>query len=345
MKMKRRLQWIDMAKCLGILIVLMNHGNVKIPYVNFAGGMFYVPIFFMVAGYTYRVGKDSFWEFLKTKAKRLLIPYFLYNLFLFAFFFIKDSILTGNVTIDSFFPLLGIVYSRNCLYPMTSADNIYFMTVLNAPTWFLTALFVSLVIYEAITRLCKNNYRQMSIFVLAGMLFGNALYVFCPVLLPWSLDSVWFFVIWIHIGYYLKKRHRIALLWKDRILLAAYMVMLFAGCYYNGSANISVGDFGRNLYIGIINAALASLVVMLLCALLEGKIPKVITDIGEHTLDILCMHLFVFMFIKTGLDIVLPIAVKENVMLMTICNMVMVLTAMLLITYVKKGLKHGEKNA
>ena len=141
---KKRVLWLDIAKALGILVVLLVHTGKSFGPVSFFGGMFYMPIFFILAGMTFRYKpEERFGSFVKKKAKRLLVPYFGYNLFLFLFFFLKNDLLAGQVSAESFFPLLGILYSRNCLFPMDSPANVYFMQILNAPTWFLTGMFVS----------------------------------------------------------------------------------------------------------------------------------------------------------------------------------------------------------
>ena len=40
---KTRAGWIDIAKVLGLVIVLMNHAELSAGGVNYFGGMFYVP--------------------------------------------------------------------------------------------------------------------------------------------------------------------------------------------------------------------------------------------------------------------------------------------------------------
>ena len=77
---KERMGWVDIAKIFGLIIVLMNHADLVIGPVNFLGGMFYVPIFFVLAGYTYKYRPEvPFAQVTKKKAKRLLIPYAAYN--------------------------------------------------------------------------------------------------------------------------------------------------------------------------------------------------------------------------------------------------------------------------
>ena len=94
---KRREDWIDCLKCIAILIVMMNHLGLTIPGFSFWGGMFFVPIFFLLSGYTYHTKEETFGRFLKRKAKRLLLPYITANAILFVFFFVKESLL-GSIS-------------------------------------------------------------------------------------------------------------------------------------------------------------------------------------------------------------------------------------------------------
>ncbi|MBD5105632.1 MAG: acyltransferase family protein [Lachnospiraceae bacterium] len=84
--MASRKAYIDVAKFLGIFLVLMNHIELIVPFVNFYGGMFYVPVFFVAAGMTFYNKEEGIFVFAGKKAKRLLIPYLICNGFLYAFF-------------------------------------------------------------------------------------------------------------------------------------------------------------------------------------------------------------------------------------------------------------------
>ena len=95
-KTKHRENWLDIAKFFGITMVVLNHMDLNIPVITFFGGMFYMPLFFVAAGYTYKNKGEDFKTFALGKAKRLLIPYILCNVFLVAFFtvlnFLKASV-------------------------------------------------------------------------------------------------------------------------------------------------------------------------------------------------------------------------------------------------------------
>ena len=66
-----RKTYVDFAKCIAILFVLMNHIGLTIPYVSNFGGMFYVPIFFVLAGFTYHAKEESYISFVSKKAKKV----------------------------------------------------------------------------------------------------------------------------------------------------------------------------------------------------------------------------------------------------------------------------------
>ena len=50
---KKRIAWLDAAKAIGILVVLLVHTGRSFGLVSYYGGMFYMPIFFVTAGMTF----------------------------------------------------------------------------------------------------------------------------------------------------------------------------------------------------------------------------------------------------------------------------------------------------
>lgn len=202
---KTRAGWIDIAKVLGLVIVLMNHAELSAGGVNYFGGMFYVPVFFVLAGYTFRLRPgESFSAFAKKKAKRLLLPYVGYNAFFFLFFFVKDQLLGGQPLREAGVSLLGILYSRSYLYAGETAGQTVLMRILNGPTWFLTGLFTALLVFWLLMTWAKGSRKKL----LAGMavcLCAAWGFSFLPVLLPWSLDTLWFHMVLLGAGVLLRE--------------------------------------------------------------------------------------------------------------------------------------------
>lgn len=75
---KKRNQWLDVAK--GITIILMVLGHTSIPQVasNFIWA-FHMPLFFIASGWCTNWNKLGFVEFSKRKVQTLLIPFFAYS--------------------------------------------------------------------------------------------------------------------------------------------------------------------------------------------------------------------------------------------------------------------------
>ena len=98
---KKRLEWLDFGKAMGILVVLAVHAGCSLGVLTYYGGMFYMPIFFFAAGYTFRRKEgESYGAFLWKKAKRLLIPYFGTSAFLWLFFYLIAICCTSSFGIQ-----------------------------------------------------------------------------------------------------------------------------------------------------------------------------------------------------------------------------------------------------
>lgn len=291
-KTKNREHWLDIAKFFGILLVVLNHMNIRIPLVTFFGGMFYMPVFFVAAGYTYRNKGESFKNFALGKAKRLLIPYAVCNVFLFAFF----TILNGKFSKTNF---LGIFYSRSMMMKATSEWNMALMSYLNAPTWFLTCLFVCLCIYYFID-MKFADVKKRRIAVIICMAAGVVLRKISPVLLPWSLENALFFTGMLEAGRFLKEEGFVWLC-KNEWIYVNLLIVFVALSYIQGSVNVSISEYGRSMMLYFFTGTLGSVLCMK-AAELEEKYLKVLAKplafVGRHTLPILCWHLFVIEIIK-----------------------------------------------
>lgn len=284
-KSNSREMWLDIAKCFGILLVVLNHLEKNIPIVTFFGGMFYMPLFFVAAGYTYRKKEESYGTYVLGKAKRLLIPYAVCNVLLFLFFTLRTGWSKPS--------LLGIFYSRTMLMKPTSQWNMGLMSILNAPTWFLTCLFLCLCIYGWIDRTTETA-KKRRIFVAAGMGIGILLQYVSPVLLPWSLENALYFLGLIELGRFLKEGG-LSWLRKNEWIYANFLILFVALSYANGSVNVSIDQYGRSMLLYFFTGALGSMLCMKAAELTEqyGKVlAKPLALIGRYTLTILCWHLF-----------------------------------------------------
>ena len=290
-----REMWLDIAKFFGITLVVLNHMNIKIPLVTFFGGMFYMPVFFVAAGYTYRNKGESFKTFALGKAKRLLIPYAVCNVFLFLFF----MVLNRRFSKPSF---LGMFYSRSMMMKATSEWNMALMSNLNAPTWFLTCIFLCLCIYFVIDRKFADA-KKRRIAVLVAMAAGVLIRKVSPVLLPWSIENALFFTGMLEAGRFLKEKG-LSWLRKNEWIYVNLLILFVALSYMQGSVNVSISEYGRSMPLYFLTGTVGSILCMKAAELTEKYLKilaKPLAFAGRHTLPILCWHLFLIEIIEKAL--------------------------------------------
>ena len=297
---KKRLEWLDFGKAMGILVVLAVHAGCSLGALTYYGGMFYMPIFFFAAGYTFRRKEgESYGAFLWKKAKRLLIPYFGTSAFLWLFFYLKDSVLSGNPGDLKIQSLLGILYSRNQMWQSSyTGENPVLLNLLNSPLWFLTALFLVYAWYGLISK-SRRKYQLL----MAGLMASVIWHYVTPLLLPWSLEAVPYFSCFFAAGEAFRQRDGAQKLDQDkRLWIGSFNVFLLLG-FVCGSVNLSCGNYGVSMLAYLLVGISGSIVILMLGALVEVKLPKVshlISLVGQQTLLILCLHMFVYMFIQAA---------------------------------------------
>ncbi len=160
-----RIRWIDVARGLGIIIVIYAH-TLSADSLRYLFYSFHMPLFFFLAGIIFHHKKnEQFLPMLKKNIKTILVPYF---------FFAVLSYLLWYFTISSWQPtfsemtehLLGILYGNN-------GKNIMFY---NGVLWFLPCLFVTKVLFSSFTELStKKRFLLLFIFFLSlvGYLFSK----------------------------------------------------------------------------------------------------------------------------------------------------------------------------
>ncbi len=283
---KTRLRYLDIARGIGIMLVIISHAHGLSSYlINF-----YIPIFFVISGFTYREGR-GYREHIGKKAKRLLIPYFVYSFILLGIY-----VVLGRTAEETKFSLFGILYSRFCLYDMsTHTENVFLFTIANGAMWYLTAFFVTSLIYHLVIDIALKRKRNL-ILILSALLSVTMLLAELPVLLPWSLDIACVGTIFMiagtllgRAGFYEKK----CKIWQVVCVLAAYLLLSSV----NPGINMSVREYGIYerwsvpffILIGITGSMLCIWAAQLLEKTIAGT---VVEYIGKHTIILMAFHIF-----------------------------------------------------
>lgn len=166
---KRRIAWIDVAKGIAMLLVFYGHlgGSGDNPWFpNLEGSiwvvyLFHMPLFFVLSGLTFNPHKD-FRNFLYSRFKRLVIPYFFFSLYT-----------VGKILLHVLAPAVFAGFHGNSMgAPLSELGNILLGNTQGL--WFFLALFWGDLALFGLYQLTKNMNHPMSILGIVFILSGVA---------------------------------------------------------------------------------------------------------------------------------------------------------------------------
>ena len=275
--MGKRLEYVDIAKGIGIVLVVCSHSDAWGLMWLFMGMV--VPIFYFCSGYTFSM-KGTFKESMWKRFKKLFVPYLFFNALLF-FVFRHFSLRE----------IIGVFYSRYCLYPLDVSPNIKFLTSGNYPMWFLTSMIVSYLLFYLI--IYYKNYKW---WLLGSYIVLTLTFIQCPILLPWSIDTAFLTALFMYMGMLVRKYEWMALeKWKILLLLLFYVGLHCVA----GDINLSVRMYGTSVISYFVLGVLGSYLVLWGSTFLEHTFAgNIFQALGRHSLTIFCVQMALIVMVK-----------------------------------------------
>lgn len=277
MSVENRLEYVDIAKGIGIVLVVCSHSD-ALGLMWLMMGMF-VPIFYFCSGYTYSM-KGTLAECMKKRFRKLFVPYLFFNLLMFCVFMHF-----------SLRELVGVFYSRYSLYPLDVTPNVKFLTSGNYPMWFLTSMIVSYFFFYLLVYFDRFKYGLFAVYAILTIALDRL-----PILLPWSLDTAFLTSLFMYAGMVVRNKGYIsANWWQVGIALSVYVGLHLIG----GDINLSVRMYGTSVFIYFILGCLGSFVVLWGAKFLEGTIlGRLFLSLGQHSLTIFCIQMIFIVWAK-----------------------------------------------
>lgn len=188
---KERLSWIDVAKGIGIILVIYGHAlnGQSFRYVIYS---FHMPLFFLLSGLVFRhIDHEKFSSFVKKDFTNIILPYL---------FFASATMIVWLLTMDPkdrtqyeiLKQLFGIVYGNG---------NGGFLTF-NVALWFLPCLFITKIIFWWITTFEKKVIILSALFIASIVGFVGSIY-YPKLYLPFGLEIAATAVVFFGAGYLL----------------------------------------------------------------------------------------------------------------------------------------------
>lgn len=132
MMKQARLDYIDIAKGLGMLTIIWGH-IVTYGFTNSFVYAFHIPLFFFLSGCVFnRTKYASYKEFLIKKVKSLLIPYVIFSFLSWGIYVLYECIILNGSFKDCIQPLLQTFIAQGSGGYLTH----------NVPLWFISCLFI-----------------------------------------------------------------------------------------------------------------------------------------------------------------------------------------------------------
>lgn len=304
--MGERLEYIDVAKAIGIITVLCVHAGMGIIWVQ----PYYMPMFFAASGcvFTFLCKRldyclESAVKIVKIYFKNSIIVAVMYI----PLIFIKHKDYTFVIR-----NLIGIFYARKALYsPLDLENNVIFMEYGNGPMWFLPCLAIAWLLFIPLNALRSRKVALLGCIFLYLLLSEKLSKLL--IMLPWSLDTAFVAAIFLCIGTQyedIRKKYLLNLKgggYKLIQLIPIYglcnVVYLILVNQISINWNMSVGAYDTSISSGVfffcMFCMLGTVMMFTFCCLLEkSPMASVLSMIGRNSLPLLCFHAVIYQYIE-----------------------------------------------
>lgn len=335
----KRIEWIDCAKGIAIILVVVGHTVLNGKYASSLRGMifsFHMPLFFILSCMTFRCSKDM--EQYKRKSKRafehLVGPAIIVFVLGILIECIKNTELIGDMS-----------YWKQEVYCLIFASGVdtefnqFTVRAIGIP-WFFFALFIGRTIFDYI-HLCVEE-KQLCLFCwiscFAGIFFGSNQW------LPFSMDIALAIMPFFYYGYKMKGMNltehvvKKLLIWGG--IWAVTLFLTFPD--YREWTYLEFASRRYNFFpVCYLTAVAGTMMISEISVLLTDKMGKLMTPIlyiGRNSLYFLCVHIMdnnwkKIWFIKNHQF--------YSVIIRTIVDLIVFAVVMAVITAIKK--KTGQK--
>lgn len=295
-----RITWLDIAKGICMIMVIYGHSCLNFGLINHWICSFFMGLFFMSGGYTYRYRNN----WLSRNFKSILIPYLLWAIIGLIFSIIGDIVKSDFVTSEQTTRILKTITGI--------AAN-------NYPLWFLVAYFVSKSAYDIVNQcinseVCKSWKISPILLEVVSVVIISAIGYLYTTIKPFGHSIMRFDTGLIMLPLFTAGRYtpllfeRITRFWTSLLAIVFFLcINILSGIIFNQLVSVNSNDYG-NIFLFFTSTISGSLAIFLICKAIS-EIPYIssfLAYIGANSLIILCCHYFFLFFIAIASILLIP---------------------------------------
>lgn len=304
MKNKKYFEWINILRGFAIFLIVLGHAigySKNLSILSKYLSSFYVPLFFFISGYIINENSDEkLIPYIKRKAKKILIPYFVFaTITLIPYYLFASNIqsnLASNKNISN-----GIITSLlNILYGSGHGEGLS----QNTPIWFLPCFFLVVVIGKLTIDIFKkyqNKHKNLFISILF-LTIGGIFYKYLNYPYPFGFETALVMLYFYFLGSYIKKIHE-PLTNKKKFVIGIIAVIIgFIIQTYNGRISARYNDYENSYLIFVSSATFTCIGYCYLFSLIKKC--NILSYLGKHTIPVLVTHKMPLVFFQTYFGVI-----------------------------------------
>lgn len=283
MDLKKREVWIDIAKGLSIIFVVMGHsGDVD---ANHYLSWFRMPLFFILSGLLFKpINPKVFLIWAKKRSKKLIIPYFSYGILI-------------TIVFSIFNPSIGQVF-KNLI------KLLYGGVILTGPYgvfWFITCLLLTQLLFGYLSRFSMKT--QLIVIVssyIISHVMGMSFMKNIP--FPGNADVVLLTLTYYSLGFYAKKIINIFIKKWPIIIITSSIWILFILLDMNGIYEFTLdlkNKIYQNVLLDFFIPVIIAITISSCCYLISKfKFLNGLSYFGKNSITIMYLHIPINLLVK-----------------------------------------------
>lgn len=292
MKHTERIQYIDLYRGIGILLMVLGHVGIWGTFDYWVHG-FHMPMFFFISGYLYTRHEETA-HYLRTKARQLLIPYICYGLLSYVALLITEQ---------------GSGWEPLCRLFTVNTSGL----AIGSAIWFLTALFWVYVIYQIVESLSLSFYVRTIVYYALALLGCMEIHI-APGRFPLALGPGLVGLGLFHTARWIRDctgRVHVVTTVSSRWILFIWVIADAVLIFVNDEINMREGRYGI-LPLFWFNALSCSLLLYNLCreywnrdkdSRVLGFLNRELTYIGQNAIIYVCLNQLILYLLTLAWDI------------------------------------------